>query len=84
MHEGWLSPSPLPAGDDLLAARELELGAPQGLRSHCAMLLTAAHREQHLADGDTGARALGLAERTAHACLEPGRDSGQMKKGHPV
>mmetsp|Transcript_12899 Transcript_12899/g.12992 ORF Transcript_12899/g.12992 Transcript_12899/m.12992 type:complete len:206 (-) Transcript_12899:195-812(-) len=62
--------APVAAGNDLLAARELELGAAQGLLGHWAVLVLAADAEQDLANLDTCASAVGLAEGTTHASLQ--------------
>mmetsp|Transcript_30029 Transcript_30029/g.89206 ORF Transcript_30029/g.89206 Transcript_30029/m.89206 type:complete len:221 (-) Transcript_30029:82-744(-) len=52
---------------DLLATRELELGADQGLGGNRQLLLLGADGDEHLTNRHTGRRAVGLAEGTAHA-----------------
>ena len=66
-----LGETPVPGGDDLLAARELELGPAQGLRRRGRVRVPAPDGEEDLADVDAGGCALGLAKRAAHAGLQP-------------
>jgi len=66
-----LSEAPLPALDDLLAARELELGTTESLSGMDSVVGLAAHREKDLANGYTGADTLWLTESTPHSSLEP-------------
>merc|ERR1719194_214764 len=55
---------------DLLPARDLALGAAQGLAGGLALVLAGPDRQEHLADVHTAGRAVGLAEGTAHTRLE--------------
>lgn len=65
-----LGESPLLGSEHLLAARELELGATQGLDHSGAEVVLGAHRDNRLADGHTGSRALRLAVGVAHSRLQ--------------
>jgi len=62
---------PLPAADDLLAARELELGTAEGFFSMISIAFLAAHREEDLTNVHTSTGTLGLAKSTPHSSLEP-------------
>ena len=55
----------------LLATRVLELGTTQSLNDGSLVLLTSTHRHDGLSNVHTGHSALGFAERTSHASLEP-------------
>jgi hypothetical protein len=61
---------PLPAADDLLAARELELGTAEGFFSVISIAFLAAHRKEDLTNVHTSTGTLGLAESTPHSSLE--------------
>lgn len=61
---------PLPAADDLLAARELEFGTTEGFFSVISIAFLAAHREEDLANGYPSTYPLGLAKSTPHSSLE--------------
>ena len=63
--------SPLSALNDLLATRELELGATQSLAGMGSIVVLAAHRKENLANVDPSTGTLGLAEGTPHSSLEP-------------
>lgn len=67
---GHLSESPHGAEDDLLLARELELGAAQSLSNIGLLGLAGADAHQGLANADTGHNTLGLTEGTTHTSLE--------------
>jgi len=56
---------------DLLASGEFELGTTEGLDRDVALVLTAAHGQQDLADVHTGSLTVGLTEGTTHTGLEP-------------
>lgn len=66
-----LGETPLPALNDLLAARELELGTTESLSSMDSIVSLAAHRKKHLSNSDTGTDSLWLPESTPHSGLEP-------------
>lgn len=66
-----LGEAPLPALNDLLAARELELGTAEGLSGMDSIVRLAPHREEDLADSNTGTDTLWLPESTPHSSLEP-------------
>jgi len=68
---GELGETPLPAADDLLAARELELGTAEGFFSVISIAFLAAHREEDLTNVHTSTGTLGLAKSTPHSSLEP-------------
>ena len=55
----------------LLATGELELGPPEGLDDGGLVLVVGTDRHERLADADTSAHALGLAEGAPHPGLEP-------------
>ena len=63
--------SPLSALNDLLAARELELGTTQGFASMGSIVVLAAHRKEDLTNVHTSTGTLGLAKSTPHSSLEP-------------
>jgi len=65
-----LGEAPLVRVDDLLATRELELAAAESLVHVLLVVIAAAHRDEDLANVDTGDQASGLAEGTAHTGLE--------------
>jgi len=66
-----LGEAPLPALNDLLATRELELGTTESLSSMDSIVGLAAHRKKHLSDSNTGTDTLWLTESTPHSGLEP-------------
>jgi hypothetical protein len=63
--------SPLSALNDLLAARELELGATQGFASMGSIVVLAAHRKENLTNVHPSTGTLRLAKGTPHSSLEP-------------
>jgi len=63
--------SPVPGCDNLLAARELELGTAQGLCGHSSVVVLAADGQEDLADLHSGASASGPAKGSTHALLKP-------------
>jgi len=66
-----LGEAPLSALNDLLATRELELGATQSLTGMGSIVVLAAHRKENLANVHPSTGTLGLAEGTPHSSLEP-------------
>lgn len=62
---------PLPADNDLLAARELELGTAKGLLGMVAVAVLAPDWEQDLTDGNPSTCTLWLSKSTPHTSLEP-------------
>ncbi|GET85701.1 60S ribosomal protein L10, putative [Leishmania tarentolae] len=62
--------SPVLGHDDDLAARELHLGAAQGLEGLRHVRLLGAHGQQDLTNADTGAHAVRLTEGTTHTRLQ--------------
>jgi len=66
-----LGEAPLPALNDLLATRELELGTTKGLSGMDSIVGLAAHRKEDLANGNTGTNSLWLTKSTPHTSLEP-------------
>ncbi len=62
--------SPVTGDHDLLAARELELGAAEGLLALRVVHVLAADGQQDLANRHTRAHALRLAEGSAHSSLQ--------------
>merc|ERR1719510_2851395 len=76
LHHGVLLPGPLAeapvlADEDLLTARELELGAPQSLDSLVLELVIGPHRDENLANLDSGSGAVSLSKGASHSSLEP-------------
>jgi len=71
VNPGKLRESPLPAHDDLLAAREFKLGTAKGLLRMNAILVLATHGQEHLSNGHPSAHPLRLAESASHTRLEP-------------
>jgi len=65
------SESPLPADDDLLTTRELELGTAKRFLGVIAVTILAADRQKHLANANPSASTLRLAKSTPHSGLEP-------------
>ena len=63
--------SPLSALNDLLAARELELGTTQGFASMGSIVVLAAHRKKDLTNVHPSTGTLRLAKGTPHSSLEP-------------
>jgi hypothetical protein len=68
---GVLGEAPLEALEDLLPAGELELAPPDGLDDVGLVAVLAPHREQDLADADSGGNADGLPVRVAHPAGQP-------------
>lgn len=66
-----LGETPLPALNDLLATRELELGTTKSLSCMDGIVGLAPHRKEDLANGNTGTDSLRLPESTPHTSLEP-------------
>lgn len=66
-----LGEAPLLRHHDLLAARELELGATQRLDHVIAMIFLGADRHHDLVDVDASDRAQRLAIGAAHSSLQP-------------
>jgi len=66
-----LGKSPLPALNDLLATRELELSPPQSLTSIVLVAVLAPNREQHLSDINPSASPKRLPEGAPHTSLKP-------------
>jgi len=66
-----LGEAPLPALDDLLATRELELSTTESLSGMDGIVGLAAHRKKDLANGNTGTDTLRLTKSTPHTGLEP-------------
>jgi len=62
--------APVLGDDDLLAARELVLGAAQSLKSDGAVGVTGPDTQDDLANVDTGDSAVGFAPGTAHSGLQ--------------
>lgn len=62
---------PLPADNDLLTTRELELSTAESLLGMVAVVVLATNREEDLPNGDTGTCTLRLTESTPHSSLEP-------------
>merc|ERR1711994_635545 len=65
-----LGESPLLGDVNLLTARELELGSPEGLDDGIPVLVVGPDRHQRLSDVDTGDCSLGLAESSPHSSLQ--------------
>jgi hypothetical protein len=66
-----LGEAPLSALNDLLAARELELGTTQSFTGMGSIAVLAPHRKEDLANVHPSAGTLGLAKGTPHSSLEP-------------
>jgi len=62
--------APVLGDDDLLATWELVLCATEGLDGGGTVGVTSSHREEDLADVDTGDSAVGLAESATHSGLQ--------------
>merc|ERR1719510_2096285 len=83
LHHGVLLPGPLAeapvlADEDLLTARELELGAPESLDNLVLELVVGPHRDENLANLDSGSSAVSLSKGASHSSLEPiGSGTGQ-------
>ena len=65
-----LGKSPLLGDEDLLMARELELGPAEGFNHMLLVLQLGVDGDYDLANVDPGHCALGLSKGTAHTCLE--------------
>jgi len=65
------SETPLLGDNDLLAARELELGTTKSLAAVSFVVVLAADRQKNLANVHASAGALGLAEGATHTGLKP-------------
>ena len=63
--------SPLSALNNLLAARELELGASQSFTGMCSIVVLASNRKEYLTNVHPSTGALRLAKGTPHSSLEP-------------
>lgn len=63
--------TPLLGDDDLLATSELVTRSAQSLENDGLVAVTSAHREQDLANVDTGNGVVGLTISTTHTGLEP-------------
>jgi len=68
---GPASETPFARHDQLLTARELELGAPERLDDVGLVLILAAHAHHGLTDVHASHQALRLAESSSHSGLEP-------------
>merc|ERR1719320_749961 len=66
-----LGESPLLADEDLLASRELELGAPESLDAFSLELVVRSDRDEDLTDPDPGSSSMSLAKSSSHSSLEP-------------
>merc|ERR1719452_350220 len=66
-----LGEAPLLADEDLLAARELELGAPQSLDAFSLELVMAPNRYEYLTNLNPGSCAMSLAKSSSHPSLQP-------------
>merc|ERR1719435_18725 len=66
-----LGESPLLADKDLLASRELELGAPKSLNTFGLELVMGSDGDEDLTDPDPGGGSMSLAESSSHSSLEP-------------
>lgn len=66
-----LGESPLATDNDLLTARELELGTAESLLSMLSIVVLAPDREQDLTNSHPGTCPQGLSKSTPHASLEP-------------
>jgi hypothetical protein len=62
--------APVLGDNDLLASRELVLGAAEGLKSEVTVGVTSADAHDDLADVDTGNSTVGLAPGTTHTSLQ--------------
>jgi len=67
---GELSEAPVTGDDNLLTSRELELGTTECLLSRCGVSISAADGHEHLANGDTSAKAKRLSESATHTSLQ--------------
>merc|ERR550534_580059 len=75
---GPLAEAPVLADEDLLTAREIELGAPESLDNLVLELVVGPHGDENLANLDSGSGAVSLAEGASHSSLEPiGSGTGQ-------
>jgi len=63
--------TPLLGDDDLLTTSELVSRSTEGLENNGLVAVTGAHREQNLANVDTGNGVVGLTVSTTHTGLEP-------------
>ena len=83
--------SPLPANNDLLTTRELELCTSKGLLCVMTVAVLATHREQDLTDCNPSTSSLWLPKGTPHSSLEPISpsarkhlvDTQDMERMHP-
>jgi len=66
-----LGEAPLLGHEDLLAPRELELGAPESLNAFGLELVVGPDGDEDLADPDPGSGAVSFAESSSHSSLKP-------------
>ena len=69
--QGQIFYLPLPADNDLLTARELELSTAKSLLSMWAIRVFATDWQKNLTDANTSTNTLGLTKSTPHASLKP-------------